>query len=112
VIGDLAQINRRLAALQTLEKAGRRELDEVAIPNVAGCEQRQVVPFSAARWRGGVVGDEIDLAADYRLDPALRAGLVELDSAVHYAMVGESEGRLTERRGALRQGFDFACPIQ
>ena len=50
----------------------------------------------------GTRGD-IDLAADDGLDARLAAGLVEGDGAVHDAVVGDGQGRLSQLLGALRQ---------
>ena len=109
---DQTHVDRRLAALQPVEKAGRGELDEVAIARVVGGEQRQVVALGPARPTRRVVVDEVDLTADDRLDAVLVAGLVQLDGAVHDAVIGQSEGRLAELRGALGERFDLACAVE
>ena len=44
---ELAEVDRRLAALQPFEEAGRGELDEVAVARVVGRQQRQVVALAA-----------------------------------------------------------------
>ena len=59
-----------------------------------------------------MVVDEVDLAADDRLDAVLRARLVQLDGAVHHAVVGQRQGRLVERRGALRERVDLARAVE
>ena len=61
---------------------------------------------------GRVVVDEVDLAADDRLDAVLVARLVELDRAVHHAVIGEPQGRLVERRRALGERFDLARAVE
>ena len=112
---DLGEVDGRLAALQALQKAGRGELDEVAVAVVVGGEQRQVVALGPGGWalrRRRVVVDQVDLTADDRLDAVLRARLVELDRAVHHAVVGEAEGRLTELRRALGQRVDLAGAVE
>ena len=110
---DLGEVDRRLAALQAFQEARRGELDEVAVAGVVGCQQRQVVALGLAPPAGdGVVVDEVDLAADDRLDAVLRAGLVELDGAVHHAVVGQAERRLAELRGALRERLDLARAVE
>ena len=58
-----------------------------------------MVALGALRTAIGVVVDEVDLAADDRLDAVLLGRLVELDGAVHHAVVGEPERRLAEGRG-------------
>ncbi len=107
---DLLEVDGRLAALQPLQEAGRGELDEVAVAGVVGGQQRQVVALDLAG--GGVVVDEVDLAADDRLDAVLGARLVQLDRAVHHAVVGERERRLVERRRARRQRVDLARAVE
>ena len=109
---DLSEVHRRLAPVQAFQEAGRGELDEVAVAGVVGGEQRQVVALGLAGPGGGVVVDEIDLAADDRLDAVLGARLVELDRAVHDAVVGQAERRLAELRGARRQRVDLARAVE
>ena len=59
-----------------------------------------------------VVVDEVDLAAHDRLDAVLAGGLVELDRAVHDAVVGQAEGRLAEVGGALGERVDLARAVE
>ena len=59
-----------------------------------------------------MVVDEVDLAADDRLDPRLPRGLVELDRAVHHAVVGEPERGLPERGRALHEAVDLRGPVE
>ena len=66
----------------------------------------------AGRRRRRVVVDEVDLAADDRLDPGLARGLVELDRAVHHAVVGEPERGLPERGGALDEAVDLRGAVE
>ena len=94
VLLDLGQVDARLAALQPLEEAGRRQPHEVAIAGVVGGQQREVVAFDAPRALVGMVVDEVDLTADDRLDPVCSACLLQLDGAVHDAVVGQPERRL------------------
>jgi hypothetical protein len=71
-----------------------------------------VVALGLARPAGGVIVDQIDLTADDRLDAVLCACLVELDGAVHHAVVGQAERRLAELGGPRRQGVDLARAVQ
>ena len=96
VRGELGHVEVGLAAVQPLEEARRGELDEVAVADVGGGQQRQVVALDAPRRAVGVVVDEVDLAAEDRLDLVLAARLVELDGAVHHAVVGEPQRGLAE----------------
>ena len=65
---ELVHVERRLAAVQALEEAGAGELDEVAVALVVLGQQREVVALDLARGAVGVVVDEVDLAAEDRLD--------------------------------------------
>ncbi len=109
---DLGQVERRLASVQSFQETGGGELHEVAIADVAGGQQREVVALDAARTPRGVVVDHVDLAAEDRLDVVLRARLVELHHAVHDAVVGEPERRLIELGGTLCEVLDPACAVE
>ena len=98
--------------MQSFQEAGGGELHKVAIADVAGREQREVVALDAARSPRGVVVHHVDLAAEDRLDVVLRACLVQLHHAVHDAVVGETEGRLVELGGSLCQILDPACAVE
>ena len=60
----------------------------------------------------GVIVDEVDLAAEDRLDAVLCARAVELHHAVHDTVVGEPERGLIELGGALSERLDPACAIE
>ena len=51
---------------------------------------------STLRSRTRAVVDEVRLEAEQRLDAVLLGRLVELDGAVHDAVVGQADGRLAE----------------
>ena len=110
VLLDLGEVDGRLSPLQALQEAGRGELDQVPVTLVVGRQQGQVVALGAPR--GGVVVDQVDLAADDRLDVMRFAGLVELDGAVHHAVVGQAQCRLAELGGPLGQRLDLAGSIE
>ena len=89
------------------------ERHEVAVALVVLREKKQVVEVGPTLALGPVTRVEVDLAADDRLDAGLRRRLVEVDRAVHVAVVGdrqrghlEVDGLLDERlhaRGAVEQ---------
>ena len=56
--------------------------------------------------------DEVGLEADDRLDPVLLAGLVEIDGAVHHAVVGQPQRRLAELRRPRRHRVDLAGAVE
>ncbi len=87
----------------------RRDLDEVAVPGLVLGQQDGVVVelLALAGVTAGVVGStaavgplvarlvgQVDLGADDRLDPGVVAALVEVEDAVHVAVVGDPERRL------------------
>ncbi len=58
------------------------------------------------------MSSEIGLDADHRADPGAFARAEEGDHAVHGAMVGERQGRLSQPLGALDQLFDAAKAVE
>ena len=92
------------------EEGLARELDQVPVADVAlGQEDRVVVELlSATGVAAGVVGlappvrtlgprlvGQVDLGADDRLDALFPTAPVEVEDAVHVAVIGDAEGRLT-----------------
>ena len=69
---------------------------------------RSTRPSLSSRERGG----DVDLAADDRLDPGFLAGLVEVDRAVHDAVVGDGQGGHLELGRSLHERVDAARPIE
>ena len=69
--GQALHVDGGLAAVQALEEAGRGQLDEVAVARVVGRQQRQVVALDLPRRAVAAVVDEVDLAAEDRLDAVL-----------------------------------------
>jgi hypothetical protein len=110
--GELGHVQVRLAAVQALEEAVRGELDQVAVADVRGRQQREVVALDASRRAVRVVVDQVDLAAEDRLYVVLAARLVELDGAVHHPVVGEPQRRLAELRRALGEVLDVARAVE
>ena len=55
---------------------------------------------------------DIDLAADHGVQPGGLAGAVEIDHAVHHAVIGDGDGRLPERLGALDELPDAAGAVE
>jgi hypothetical protein len=70
-----------------------------------------VVALDLAVLDAAVV-DEVRLEPEDRLDLVLLAGLVELDRAVHHAVVGEPERRLAELGGPLGELLDLARAVE
>jgi hypothetical protein len=111
LVVDLEQlpVHPRLVVIP-LEVGGRRELDEVAVAGgrlrkqgqvvvklvtasvVAACVVHAATPDGPLEPR---VRRHVGLGADDRRDPLLAALLVEVEDAVHVAVVGDGERRLT-----------------
>ncbi len=94
--GQLLHVDRGLAALKPVQEPGRGEFDQVAIARVVLGQQREVEPLELARASSRVIVDDVDLAADDRLDPVLATGREELDRPVHDPVVGQTEGGLVK----------------
>ena len=105
------QVDPRLAAVQALEEAGARQLDQVAQAGIALRQQRQVVALDL-RLTAAPVVDEVGLEPHDRLDAVLPGGLVELDRPVHHPVVGEPERRLAEARRTLGELVDLARAVE
>ena len=91
-------VDARLVVV-ALEVAERAELDQVPVADVVGGEQRQV---RVALVLLAPVVDDVDLAADDRLDALRLRGLEQLDRPGHRAVVGERHGRHLERLPSAR----------
>ena len=111
VAGQQLHVHARLAAVEPLEEPAAGELDEVLEALVVLRDQRQVVALDLALADGAVV-DEVRLEAQDRLDVVLLAGLVELDGAVHDAVIGQAQRRLAELGGARRELVDLAGAVE
>ena len=112
VLCQLGHVDAGLAALVALQEAARGQLDQVAVAGLVGGEQREVVALHPPRRAVGVIVDDVDLAAEDRLDVVLTARLEELDRAVHHTVVGEAERRLPELGGARGELLDLARPVE
>jgi hypothetical protein len=55
---------------------------------------------------------DVDLAAEYRLDPGTIHLLVEINGAEHVPVIGHGHGRHTEFQDPITQGPDPYRPIQ
>ena len=112
VLGELGHVHRRLAALVALQEARRGELDQVAVAGGVGGQQREVEALQAPRAAARVIVDDVDLAADDRLDAVLATRREQLDRAVHHAVIGQAQRRLLELGGACRERVDLARPVE
>jgi len=88
-----------------------------AVELYKACTKRGIKPILGfeAYLVDDVAGDvvhEVGLEAEDRLDPALGAGLVELDGPVHHPVVGQPEGRLAEGGRAVGERLDLAGAVE
>ena len=94
--------------------ADRAEAHQVHIAGVVSGEQRQMVGVAvdAALAHEPRARGDVDLTADDRLDPRVLAGFVEVDGAVHDAVVREADRGHLELRGAAHHRLDAAGAIE
>ena len=112
VLLEQVEVDARLVVV-ALEIAEGDELDEVVVPLEVLGEQREVRPVAAAgRLLRATILDEVDLAADDRLDAGLRRRAVEVDRPRHRAVVGDRDGRHLELRRALDELADAARTVE
>ena len=86
---------------EAVEVRVRRDLDEVAVPLRGFGEQREVVDVVLVAPRAVVPtgGDHVGLGADDRGEVGLTGGAVEVEDAVHVAVVGDADRGLAVGRG-------------
>ena len=122
VLLEQLPVDLRLVVV-ALEEGQTRQLDEVAVPLVGLGQQREVVvellaavglaarvvdPTAPYRTLGPVLERHVRLGADdglHALGPAL---LVEVEGAVHVAVIGDADGRLAVA-DRLRHQFVEPC---
>ncbi len=85
-----------------VEVRRRRELDEVVVAGVRRGQDREVedVVVGAARAVVATRRDEVRLGADDRLHPRVARGPVEVEDAVHVAVVGDPDRGLAVGHGS------------
>ena len=100
--------------VHALHLADRAEPHQVEVAGVVGGEEGQVVGVAvdAPLAKQAGPGRDVYLAADDRLDPGFLAGLVEVDRAVHDAVVGESDRGHVELGRSSHHRLDAAGAIE
>ena len=113
VLAQEVLVDARLV-VHALDVGQRDELDEVAVARLVLREQNQVVVADAidlavllARARG-----HVDLAADDGLHALLLCLFVEVDDAVHGAVVGDGDTVHAERFRRLDEFLDAARTVE
>ena len=97
-----------------VEVRGARDLDEVAVALVRLREHREVEDLvlgtlRAVEARGA---REVALHAQHRLDVRVARRFVEREDAVHVAVVGDADRRLTVGRGRRDHFIDPRCTVE
>ena len=115
-LGVLAQqrpVDARLD-VEALGEAHGDEIAEVAVARLVLAQQDEVgvAVVDAVLAVGQRAGRDIDLAAGYGLDAGLAAGAVEVDRAVHDAVVGDGQRVEAQSLGALGEGVYPALAVE
>ena len=113
VLGQDLLVDPRLV-VHALEVPGAAELEQVQITLAVLRDHRQVVRITVGpplALEPGA-GRHVELAADDRLDPGLQALLVEVDGAVHHAVIGDADRRHPEVGGLAHKAADPARPVE
>lgn len=99
--------------IKALHEGSGHHLDEVLIAGLILAEQdKMVVAVDFVDFIEAGAGGHIDLTADDRLDACLFCGLIELDTAVHDAVVRDGDGALTTLLDAVHKLVDTAGTVQ
>ncbi len=99
--------------VKTFEKAGADHLDQVFVAGLVFAQQDQmVVAVDAVDFIVPRTGGHVHFAPDDGLNTGRHGGVVELDAAVHNAVVGDGHGGLAQLLDALEQPVDAARAVQ
>ena len=99
--------------IKALHEGSGHHLDEVLIACLILAEQdKMVVAVDFVDFIEAGAGGHIDLTADDGLDACLFCGLIELDTAVHDAVVRDGDGILAALLDAVHKLVDTAGTVQ
>ena len=99
--------------IKALHEGSGHHLDEVLIACLILAEQdKMVVAVDFVDFIEAGAGGHIDLTADDGLDACLFCGLIELDTAVHDAVVRDGDGALAALLDAVHKLVDTAGTVQ
>ena len=99
--------------VKALHEGGGYHLDEVFIACLILAEQdKMVVAVDFVDFIEAGAGGHIDLTADDGLDTCLFCSLIELDTAVHDAVIRDGDGILTTLLDAVHELVDTAGTVQ
>ena len=100
--------------VEALSESLRHHFDQVAVARLIFAKQHQVVRTVVDLKhliKAGARRD-VDLAADHRLDPLPFALLIEVDHAVHHAVIGDCAGGLPQFFYPLHQLWNAAGAVE
>ena len=99
--------------IKALHEGSGHHLDEVLIAGLILAEQdKMVVAVDFVDFIEAGAGGHIDFAADDGLDACLFCSLIELDTAVHDAVVRDGDGILAALLDAVHELVDTAGTVQ
>ena len=98
--------------VKALRKPRADELDQVVIAGLVFAQQNHVAVFTRRAVLFKAVGTDIYLTPDDGGDPLLQTGVIEVDGAVHHAVIGHGGMRKAKLLKALGQGLDAVGPVQ
>ena len=112
MLSEQVEVDARLVVV-ALEIAERDELDEVVVPLEVLGQQREVRPVAAPRWLFcSTILDEVDLAANNRLDARFFGRPIEINGTCHRAVVGHRDRRHLELYRTIDEVLDTARTIE
>ncbi len=102
--------------VETIQMGLGAQFEQVAIAGVVLGQQEQVVALGIQGLVPTVHGPtplgQVGLNAQHRVDAVLVAGSVEVDRAMHDAVVGQRQGRLSQFGGACHQPIEAVQAVQ
>ena len=101
-------------SVEALEKAHRDQIAQIAVTGLVFAEQNEmgVLPVHPVDLVFHRAGGDVDLAADDGLDAGGLGRLIEVDHAVHDAVVGDGDGGLAQLLHPVHQPADAAGAVQ
>ena len=111
MLSKQAIIDARLV-IEPLRIARRHQLYQILIPGIVFTQQNQMAVFPRRAVFFKPVLTDVHLAADHGRDIVFLAFVIEIDHAVHHAMVGDRGMRLTQRLKALHHIADAVGAVE
>ena len=102
------------AVVEAVDEAARDHIDEILIARHILAQQDQMIGLAVERIHLVKARSrrDIDLAADDRLDPGGLRGLVEINDAVHHAVIRQGDGLLPKLLDTGHHVLDAARAVK